>query len=133
MVKAYEAVVARGFKEIVVVGESRGSGPAAMLAAARRPPDKIVLVVAFDEMAKVAQDRYPYLPVRFLFEENWDNIAALRNYPGKVEIFDGDKDRVVPDKHAKNLAASIKGARYVEFVGGHGAWGKAPEVVFTIK
>jgi hypothetical protein len=63
------------------------------------------------------------------------SYQSLRNYSGKVDIFAASDDRAIPNKHAKNLAASIKGARYVEFVGEHNAvdWVKSPQVVFTIK
>ncbi len=137
--KAYAAVVAKGFKQIGVIGASLGSGPASMLATAQRPPDKIVLIVPYDSIASVGQGRYPmfssFFPVRFLMTESWDNVAALRNYSGKVDIFAASDDRAIPNKHAKNLAASIKGARYVEFVGEHNAidWVKSPQVVITIK
>ncbi len=111
VLKAYAAVVAKGFKQIGVIGVSLGSGPASMLATTQRPPDKIVLITPYDSIASQSQSSYPILtpilPVRLLLTENWDNIAALRNYPGKVDIFAGSDDRTIPNKHAKNLAASI--------------------------
>ena len=136
--KAYDAVVAKGFKEVGVIGVSLGSGPASTLAKAQRPPDKIVLVVPYDSIASVSQGRYPmlspFLPVRILLTENWDNIAALRNYPGKVDIFAAKDDRIIPNRHAKNLVASIKGANYTEVPGGHVDWLlKDTGVVFAIK
>ena len=136
--KAYDAVVAKGFKEVGVIGLSLGSGPASMLAKAQRPPDKIVLVVPYDSIASVSEGRYPvlspFLPVRLLLTEGWDNIAALQNYAGKVEIFAAKDDRIIPNKHAKNLAASIKGTIYTEVAGAHSDWiKKETGVVFTIK
>ena len=131
MTKADEAIVAKGDPEIGDMGYSLGTGPAGRLAQAGRPPDKIVLLAPFDGIAGTAQNRYPFLPFRLLLTESGDNVAALRNDTGKVEIFAGDRDRALT--LAKNLAASVKGARYVEVASGHKELIKKLEVVFTLK
>ena len=72
---------------ICVMGESIGSGPACMLASQSPPPDKIVLVVPFDKLTRVAAEHVRILPVSLLLEAKWDNIHALSKYRGPVEIF----------------------------------------------
>ena len=131
MTKADEAIVAKGDPEIGDMGYSLGNGPAGRLAQAGRPPDKIVLLAPFDSIAGAAQNRYPFLPFRLLLTESGDNVAALRSYTGKVEIFAGDRDRALT--LAKNLAASVKGARDGEVASGHNELTKKVEVVFTLK
>lgn len=131
MTKADEAIVAKGDPEIGDMGYSLGTGPAGRLAQAGRPPDKIVLLAPFDSIAGAGQELSPFLPLRLLITENWDNVAALRSYSGKVETFAGDRDRALT--LAKNLAASVKGARYVEIASGHKELIKKLEVVFTLK
>ena len=66
-----------------------------------------------------------------MITENRDKVAALRSYSGKVEAFAGDRDRALT--LAKNLAASVKGARDVEVASGHNELTKKVEVVFTLK
>ncbi len=107
---------------IGVIGESIGSGPASWLASQPTPPDKIVLVVPFDTFASVAAERMPWLPVRILLRDNWDNVAALKDYVGPVDIFAASDDEVIPFAHARNLAAQIKPAKFVAISGGHNAW-----------
>jgi len=115
---------------ICVVGESLGTGPASILATTPRPPNKLVLIVPFDELAKVAAEHYPFLPVRFLLHDNWDNTAALVNYHGPLEIYAASDDVVIPIAHAHALAATKSQAVFQEFSGGHSDWPRNPAVQF---
>ena len=114
---------------LCVLGESIGSGPACVLAGAPRPPDKVVLVVPFDRLADVAAGHLPWLPARWLLFDRWDNVAALRSYRGKVEIFGARNDEVIPLRHARNLAASVPQAVFHEIPGGHNDWSNSSAVV----
>jgi hypothetical protein len=107
---------------VCVVGESLGSGPASILTTGTRPPDKLVLLVPYDALAKVAAEHYPLLPVRLLLRDKWNNIAALANYQGPLEIFAATDDTVIPISHAKALAVTKRQAVLHEIPGGHGAW-----------
>jgi len=115
---------------ICVVGESIGSGPASMLATCTRPPDKLVLVVPFDELAKVAAEHYPFLPVRRLLHDNWNNIAALANYNGPLEIFAATYDTIIPIAHAKALAATKPQVIFHEVPCSHNDWSQFRVVQF---
>jgi pimeloyl-ACP methyl ester carboxylesterase len=116
---------------IGVIGESIGSGPASFLASAQRPPDKIVLVVPFDTFASVASEHMPFLPVRAILKDNWDNIRALRSYTGPIDIYGAIDDQVVPCEHAKRLAAALHNAKFVIIEGGHNDWSKSELVRIT--
>jgi pimeloyl-ACP methyl ester carboxylesterase len=107
---------------VCVIGESLGSGPASFLAQQETPPDKIVLVVPYDELANVGKGRFPFLPVRWLMLDNWDNIDSLQNYTGPIDIFATREDRVVPFKYAESLAAEMPAANFTVFSGGHNSW-----------
>lgn len=109
-------------KPVCVVGESIGTGPAAALARAPRPPDKIVLIVPFDVLAKVADDHFPHLPIRWLLADNWNNIESLASYRGPLEIIGASDDQVIPIAHARALAASKPHCRFLEIPGGHNDW-----------
>jgi pimeloyl-ACP methyl ester carboxylesterase len=113
---------------VCVVGESLGSGPATVLAMQETPPEKIVLVVPYDTVANVGSRRFPFLPVRLLLLDRWDNIEALKNYAGPIDIFATRDDEVIPFVHAQNLAAQIPQARFTVFSGGHNHWADSEQV-----
>lgn len=116
---------------IGVIGESIGCGPACTLAAEPEPPEKIVLLVPFDVLANVAAGKFPFLPVRLMMRDNWDNAAALRQYAGPVDIFAAQQDSIIPGKHARALAAAIPRARLFEIPGEHNEWSGAAQVTIT--
>jgi hypothetical protein len=107
---------------VCVLGESIGSGPACSLAREKIPPDKIVLVVPFDTLASVASGHFPFLPVRLMLRDAWDNVPSLNGYTGPVEIFGARDDVVIPIAHARALARLIPGAQFIEINGGHNDW-----------
>jgi hypothetical protein len=107
---------------VCVLGESIGSGPACELARERIAPEKIVLIVPFDSLAKLAGERFPFLPVRLLLRDAWDNTEALRDYTGPVDIFGATEDVVIPMGHARALANQVRQARFIAFEGGHNDW-----------
>ena len=125
---AYRAPVsAYGASKICVLGESLGSGPASFLATTENPPARIVLVVPFDVLEDVAQEKFPYLPVGLIMLDRWNNIDALKSYQGRVDIYGAKFDQVIPVAHARNLARSVPGAHYHEFDGDHG-WANGNQV-----
>ena len=107
---------------VCVVGESIGTGPACTLAKLARPPDKIVLIVPFDMLSLVARDHLPSVLVGLLLSDNWDNIQALRDYRGPVDIFGAERDTVIPVRHARALAAAHPASRFTLIEGGHNDW-----------
>lgn len=107
---------------VCVVGESIGSGPASVLATTAPPPDKIVLITPFDTLYRVAAHHFPYLPVRLFLRDNWDNIKALKDYRGPLEIYGARSDAIIPIAHSKALAESKPSARFHEIDGGHNDW-----------
>jgi pimeloyl-ACP methyl ester carboxylesterase len=113
---------------VCVVGESIGSGPASALAGLEQPPDKIVLVVPFDQLSLVAKDHYAGWVVDLLLSNDWDNRKALANYKGPVDIFGAKDDQIIPVKHAIALAGTVPGAKFILIEGGHNEWSQQPQV-----
>lgn len=116
-------------KPLCIAGESIGSGPAAMLSREMPAPDKIVLVVPFDRITDVAHDHVRWLPVSLILMGTWDNVEALKDYRGRLEIFGAEKDEVIDVRHARALAASVPGAEFHLIAGGHG-WANGRDVAF---
>lgn len=113
---------------LCVIGESIGSGPASYLATAPRRPDKLVLIVPFDALHRVASRRFFILPVSLLLLDRWDNVDALRSYSGPIDIFGARDDDIIPCDHAKNLAGQCQRARFHEIPGGHNDWSFSTQV-----
>ncbi len=115
---------------LCVAAESIGSGPAAVLAREPRPPDKFVFVVPFDDLKSVARDHVKYLPVGLLLAGSWNNVQALADYRGPVDVFGAAQDEVIPVPHARALAASLPQAQFHLIPGAHNDWSSAPAVRF---
>jgi uncharacterized protein len=113
---------------VCVVGESIGTGPACTLATQSQPPDKIVLIVPFDNLASVASEHVSFLPVSLILEAKWDNARALSTYKGPVEIFAAQQDTVIPIDHARKLANAIPSAQFHCIYGGHNDWSRTGQV-----
>ena len=120
--EAYDELVARyPGRGVGVIGESIGSGPACMLAAAPVPPARFVLIVPFDALVSVASDHMPFLPIKLLLRDRWDNIAALKSYHGPVTVYGARLDHIIGFEHAKRLATSV-GATFHLMECGHNDW-----------
>lgn len=107
---------------VCVAAESIGSGPAASLAGLEKKPDKLVLIVPFDRLSSVAEEHFPAILVWLVLKSDWNNMEALSQYSGPVDIFGARSDAVIPVSHAENLAASCPGARMRIISGGHNDW-----------
>ncbi len=106
---------------VCVAAESIGSGPAAMLSREANPPDRIVLVVPFDDIKSVARNHVS-LPVGVLLAGTWNNVEALNGYAGPLDVFGAEKDTIIPVRHARALADSVPQARFHLIRGGHNDW-----------
>lgn len=127
--KAYQLLRARNPGiPVCVLGESIGSGPACALAHEQTPPDKIVLMVPFDTLTRVAARHAPFLPVRLLLRDAWDNVEALKTYSGPVEIYGAESDTIIPIRHGRALAAAAPKATFVALDCGHNDWANMEEV-----
>lgn len=121
--EAYQWLRARNPNSVIgVLGESIGSGPACALAREKLAPDKIALVVPFDSLANVARRHFPFLPVRLMLRDNWNNVESLVQYGGTIEVFGAMDDAIIPIEHARTLASQIPRARLTVIQGGHNDW-----------
>ena len=96
---------------LFLLGESLGCGVAA--AVARATPiriDGIVLITPWDTLASIAREKFPFLPVRLLLTDRYDNISNLKSFKGRIAVVGAERDEVVPFAHAKKLYDSLPGA-----------------------
>lgn len=127
--QAYERLLAtHPGVAVCVIGESIGSGPAATLASAMKPPAKIVLITPFDTLCRVAGRKLFFVPVALLLLDRWDNVDALRGFKGAIDVYGAARDEVIPVRHARQLSAACGAANYHEMSCGHNDWADCDEV-----
>jgi len=89
-------------RQIVLYGESLGTGVAVALAVERRV-GAVVLEAPFTSMPDVAARHYPWLPVRFLMRDRFDTLARIGQIQAPLLIVHGQRDAVVPVDHGRTL------------------------------
>jgi fermentation-respiration switch protein FrsA (DUF1100 family) len=106
--------------EIVVWGESLGTGVAVALAA-DKPVGRVILEAPFTSAEALGAERYWYLPVRLLMKDQFRSDERIRKVSAPLLILHGLQDRTVPyamGEHLFDLANKPK--HIVRFLdGGH--------------
>ncbi len=98
--------------KIVVLGESLGSGVAALLAQKRgKDIAGLVLVTPFDSLVSVGQRQMPFLPVRLILRDKYEAAKGLRDYSGSVAIVIAERDTIIPPRLGEKLYAEFRGHR----------------------
>ncbi len=101
-------LIKQSFKEIYVVGESVGTGPAAYQASL---PDsnlkKLILITPYNNIASVAFFHYPYYPMNILVKNNFTPDIWLKNASIPVVLILAENDEVVGFKQGMKLADVI--------------------------
>jgi hypothetical protein len=99
-------------RPIYLLGESLGSGLASALAG--REPQSVagvMLITPFASLTEVAAHHYPFLPVRLILRDHWDNAAALRSYAGPLAVRLAGQDEVIPVTHGRRLYEAYAGRK----------------------
>jgi fermentation-respiration switch protein FrsA (DUF1100 family) len=101
---AYAKARELGFtpEEILLVGESLGTGVAVALAS-RREVSGVVLDSPYSSTVDVAADRYWMFPVSALMRDTFRSDAVIDKVRAPVLIMHGDKDRTVPFRFGEKL------------------------------
>jgi len=101
---------------ILAIGRSLGSGPAVGLAV-HRPVRALVLWSPFVSVGHLALRKYGLPP--FLALDRFDNRAVLEDYEGRLLLFHGREDRVIPFSNSEILADVHPDAALVPWSCGH--------------
>jgi hypothetical protein len=107
-------------QQIVVWGESLGSGVAVALAA-EKPVGRVILEAPFTSAAAVGAKHYWYMPVKLLMTDQFRSDARIGNVTAPLLILHGAKDQTVPYAMGEQLfALANKPKHIVRFLdGGH--------------
>ena len=118
----YDLLMAGGLapEDIVVYGESLGSGVAIQLAA-ERSVAALVLDAPYTSIVDVALITYPYLPVRPLLVDRYESDRHIKRVSAPVLVLHGERDAVIPSRMGKAIHdAAAEPKRLVLFPdGGH--------------
>jgi uncharacterized protein len=95
-----------GFKDVIIYGESIGSGPASYHSYIG-DVESIILVAPFSRMSDIAKLNYKFYPVSLLLREEYDNIYWLNDFDGNLIVFHGEHDSIVPAKLSFKLYETV--------------------------
>ncbi len=98
-------------ERVVAVGFSIGSGVAARLAAWRSLAG-LILVTPFDSLRRVAQEHYPWLPVRWLFRHEMPAAEDLRKSTVPTAILAAGQDTIIPQRRTQPLREAVPNLVY---------------------
>jgi fermentation-respiration switch protein FrsA (DUF1100 family) len=103
------ALRARGVAErdIVLWGESLGSGLATELAARSRFA-AVVLETPYTSLADIARRRYPFVPVDLLLRDRFDSLVHVPAITSPVIVLVGERDRTVPPDMGRAIHAAAR-------------------------
>ena len=132
-VAAFDWAAEKGFPT-VIWGRSLGSGPSTYVASVR-PADALLLETPFLSAVTVAAERYPYLPVYWVMQDQFPVNEWIEDVEEPVFIAHGTADSVVGFSNGERLYQLVpnKDEFWIVPGGNHGnlwdmgLWGKARE------
>ena len=116
-----EFIKTKDFKDIIVYGQSIGSGPASYHASISQI-DSLILVSTFSNLVDLVQSKYIVYPASILLQEKYDNLENLKNFDGELLMLHGDSDSGIPARFSRDLfnQLEMKDKEYVLIKGvGH--------------
>lgn len=106
-------------RKIVLYGESIGSGTAVQMAT-EFDVHALVLETPFASLVEAASKHYPFVPVRFLLKDRYENVKKIGRVNTPVLILHGNQDAVIGFSSAQKLyEAAIAPKVFVDFPQGN--------------
>ena len=118
---AYEFLLEKGVPaaDIILYGESLGSGVAVQLAAAR-PVGGVILDAPYTSIADVGARVYPLLPVHALLLDRYDTLARIDRINAPLLIVHGEEDNLIPVTMGETVFEKAKEPKTMRPVAGAG-------------
>ena len=94
---AYDTLVASGVpaRDIIVYGESLGTGVAVQVAASREVAG-LVLDAPYTSMVDLAALHYPYIPGRWFMTDRYETRTHIKSVTAPLLILHGEADDIIP-------------------------------------
>jgi alpha-beta hydrolase superfamily lysophospholipase len=105
-------------ENILLLGQSLGSGPAVEMAR-RGYGARLVLLSPFTSISDVGARTFPFLPVRLLVRDRFDNAAKAPSIQLPVLIIHGTSDEVIPFDMGVRLSSLFPRAQLRRLEGAH--------------
>ena len=102
---------------IVLYGESLG-GAVAIELAQNRDFAALVVEAPFTSLVDVGSRVYPWLPIRLLSRDRYDNLAKVARLRAPLIVVHGEADRLVPPSMGRAVLAASVGPAHGIFVAG---------------
>lgn len=99
-------------KDIIVYGESLGTGVAVQLATDRQV-GAVVLDAPFTSIVDMAQRSYPWLYVRPFVFDRFDSLSKIANINAPLLVLHGTRDNLVPVTMGQKLHAEAKSPKQI--------------------
>lgn len=111
---AYESLMAGGVapEDIIVYGESLGSGVAVQVAAEKRVGG-LILDAPYTSTVDVGRLVYPYLPVNSLMTDRYETIRHIAKVEAPLLIIHGEMDEVIPVTMGHAVLAAAPGRKEI--------------------
>lgn len=89
-------------QDITVVARSLGTGLAVRLASVR-PVSRLVLITPYTSLLELAQQKYPYIPVRWLMLDRFESWRYAPQAKAKTLVIAAEHDEEIPRSSTTNL------------------------------
>jgi pimeloyl-ACP methyl ester carboxylesterase len=103
---------------VAIYGWSLGGGPATYLASEFKAA-ALITEGTFTALPDVAALSYPWIPVRLVMRNRFDNLMRAPSVTAPWLIFHGRNDNTVPFAHGEALAAAAPRGRFLPLPGDH--------------
>ncbi len=92
---------------ISIIGRSLGSAVATFVAS-QREVEAVVLITPFDSILRLAEERYPAVPVKLLLKDKFESWKFARHIDAPTLMLVAEQDSIVPRRHSDNLLRHFK-------------------------
>ncbi len=118
---SYDYLINTGLRpeDILLYGESLGTGVAVQTAAAR-PAAGLILDAPYTSLSDVAAERYPWVPVRWLMSDPYRSDLYLAKLTLPVLVVHGDRDDTVPVAMGRKVYELAGGPKELAIINGAG-------------
>lgn len=105
LMRALQETHGIAMQRVTLFGESLGTGVAAEIAQ-HYEVGALVLQSPYTSITARAGELYPYVPVSWLLQDQYDTLSKLANIHAPLLILHGQRDEVIPVAHGQALYAA---------------------------
>ena len=102
-------------KDIILYGESLGTAVAIEIAQNKNLAG-IILESPFTSMVELAQQYYPFLPVKYLLKDRYESINKIKNTNSPLLVLHGKLDNIVPFSMGLKLFEKANEPKFKYFI-----------------